>query len=289
METLKGMFTQVVNSFIEDEALTRGAAIAFYTVTSLAPLLLIVIAIAGLFIDAETVRNAIVGQLGGLVGSDSSELFRAMVAGTPSKSTSILSTIIGSVTLLATVTGVFGELQSALNAIWKVETKKTTVARFIRARAASAGLVTVLGFLLLVSLLVSTALTALSGHIQALLAGGEYILFVLNTLISFSLITFLFGAIYKVLPDRDLEWRDVLIGAVLTAVLFTLGKVLISWYLGSSGVTSRYGAGGALILILLWVYYSVMIVLVGAEFTKAYAQSHGSKKGETVEETTVKL
>jgi len=174
-------------------------------------------------------------------------------------------------------------MQSALNAIWKAEPKGTTVSRLIRARAASLGLVAALGFLLIVSLVVSAALTAFGNHLNSILPFGKLILTVLNVVVSLALISVLFAAIYKILPDRHLLWRDVVVGAVVTAVLFTLGKSLIGWYIGSSAVASSYGAAGALIILLLWVYYSVQIFLLGAEFTKVYANRHGSKQDEPVE------
>jgi membrane protein len=167
-----------------------------------------------------------------------------------------------------------------LNAIWKAKPKGTTVSRLIRARAASLGLVVSLGFLLMVSLVVSTALTAFGNYLDSILPFGKLILTVLNGAVSLILISFLFAAIYKVLPDRDLEWRDVVVGAAVTGVLFTIGKSLISWYIGSSAVASSFGAAGALIVLLLWVYYSAQIFLLGAEFTKIFAERHGSRQEE---------
>ena len=181
-------------------------------------------------------------------------------------------------TLVVAASGVFGEMQSALNAFWKVEPRGTTVSRLIRARAASLGLVAALGFLLLVSLVISAGLSALGNYINAFLPFADFILEGLNFLISFVLISVLFAAIYKVLPDKRLAWRDVLVGAVATALLFTLGKFLIGLYIGSSAIASSYGAAGALILVLLWVYYSAQIFLLGAEFTKVYASHHGSQR-----------
>ena len=181
-------------------------------------------------------------------------------------------------TLVVAASGVFGEMQSALNAFWKVAPRGTTVSRLIRARAASLGLVAALGFLLLVSLVISAGLSALGSYINAFLPFADFILEGLNFLISFVLISVLFAAIYKVLPDKRLAWRDVLVGAVATSLLFTLGKFLIGLYIGSSAIASSYGAAGALILVLLWVYYSAQIFLLGAEFTKVYASHRGSHR-----------
>ena len=274
------MLKETVLAFINDEALSRGAAIAFYTVTSIAPVLLIVIAVAGLAFGREAAQNAIIGQLSDLMGQQTAEVIQTAVASAASKSSGILATIVGIVVLLVTASGVFGEMQAALNAIWKAQPKGTTVSRLIRARAASLGLVVSLGFLLMVSLVVSTALTAFGYYLDSILPFGKLILTVLNGAVSLILISFLFAAIYKVLPDRDLEWRDVVVGAVVTGVLFTIGKSLISWYIGSSAVASSFGAAGALIVLLLWVYYSAQIFLLGAEFTKIFAERHGSRQEE---------
>jgi membrane protein len=267
-------------SFVEDEALSRGAAIAFYTVTSIAPVLLIVIAIAGLAFGKDAAQNAIITQLSGLMGQQTAEVLQTAVASAAVKSSGIIATTVGIITLIATASGVFGEMQSALNVIWKAEPRGTSVSRLIRARAASLGLVAALGFLLLVSLVVSAGLTAFGNYLNSIFPFGRLILTVLNTVVSLALISILFGAIYKVLPDRHLEWSDVIVGAVVTGVLFTIGKSLIGWYLGSTAVASSYGAAGALIVLLLWVYYSAQIFLLGAEFTKVYTKRHGSQQGE---------
>jgi membrane protein len=282
------MLKAMVFSFIDDEVLSRGAAIAFYTVTSIAPVLLIVVAIAGLVFGDDAARNSINTELGGLMGSQTADVLQAAVAGAAKKSSGILATFIGIATFLATASGVFGEMQAALNSIWKTKARTTTVSRLIRARIASLGLVATLGFLLIVSLAVSAGLTAFSDYLDIVFPSGKLILPVLNFFVSFALLAVLFAAIYKVLPDRDLQWRDVITGAVVTSVLFTIGKSLIGWYIGSSAVASSYGAAGGLIILLLWVYYSVQIFLLGAEFTKVYANRHGSKQGKPVGERSIK-
>jgi membrane protein len=276
------MVKDTVLAFIDDEALSHGAAIAFYTVTSIAPVLLIVIAIAGLAFGRDAAQNGITEQLSGLMGRQTAEVLQTAVASAASKSSGVVATIIGIITLIVTASGVFGEMQTALNVIWKAKPEGTTVSRLIRGRAASLGLVAALGFLLMVSLVVSTLLTAFGNYLNSILPFGQVILTVLNVIVSLVLISFLFAAIYKVLPDRDLEWGDVVVGAIVTAVLFTAGKALISWYIGSSAVASSFGAAGALIVLLLWVYYSAQTFLLGAEFTKVYANSHGSKQGAPV-------
>jgi membrane protein len=272
---------EAVAGFIEDEALSRGAAIAFYSVTSIAPVLLIVVAIAGLAYGREAAQNAIIDQLGGLMGQQTAAVLQTAIANAADTSSGILATMIGIGTLIVTASGVFGEMQAALNIIWKVKPRGTTTSRLLKARALSLGLVAALGFLLMVSLVVSTALTAFGSYLNARLPWGAAIMTVLNGFVSLALLAVIFAAIYKVLPDRDLRWGDVIAGALATAVLFVLGKSLIGWYIGSSAVASTYGAAGALIILLLWVYYSAQIFLFGAEFTRAYTALHGSDRAGT--------
>jgi membrane protein len=271
------LLKQSVLAFIEDNALSHAAAIAFYAVTSLAPILLIVTAVAGLAFGNDAAQVALSAQISGLMGSESADVFRTALQSAASKTSGTWATIVGLVTLLVTASGVFGEMQSTLNIIWKAEPQEVSLSRLVRARAASLGLVGALGFLLLVSLVASTVISALGDLINAYLPFGEAILSVINGIVSFLLISAMFGAIYKVLPDRALEWRDVRLGAMVTAALFTLGKSLIGWYLGSSAVASSYGAAGGLLVTLLWVYYSAVIFLLGAEFTRAYSVRHGSR------------
>ena len=278
MTSMRGMIQilkDTVLGFLDDEALSRGAAIAFYTVTSLAPVLLLVIAIAGLAFGQEAAQGAVMNQLTGLMGAQAAETLQAALASASGKSSGIVASVIGIVTLLATASGEFGEMQTALNRIWKAEPKSGTVSRLVRARAASIGLVAALGFLLAASLAVSAALTALGATLNARLPFGEALLSVINFVVSLALLAVLFAAIYKVLPDRAIAWRDVIVGALITALLFTIGKSLIGWYLGSSAVGSSYGAAGGLIVLFFWVYYSAQIFLLGAEFTRAYATSRG--------------
>jgi membrane protein len=267
-----------VTGFIADDALSRGAAIAYYTVTSMAPVLLIVIAIAGFVFGTEAAQGAIVEQLSGMMGAQSAEMVQSMIQSAGNRGAGTIATIVGIVALLITASGVFGEMQAALNVIWKAEPKEGTVSRLVRARLASLGLVVTLGFLLMVSLVVSAALKALDTWLNGIMPGLHLIFQALGFLVSLLIIAVLFGAVYKVLPDRKLTWRDVAVGAISTAILFTIGKFLISLYIGSSAIASSYGAAGALIVILIWIYYSAQIFLLGAEFTKAYATTHGSQR-----------
>jgi len=266
---------ETMADYFEDNALSRGASIAYFTVFSIAPILVICIAIAGLVFGQEASQGAIVGQLRGLMGEPEAQAVQAMIASAGNKSSGIWATVIGVVTLLVTATGVFGEMQSSLNAIWKAE-PKAGLTGMLKARAAGLGLVAVLGFLLLVSLVASAGLAALGGTLNSFIPGMRTILQVANFVVSFLMVAALFAAIYKILPDRRLKWKDVIVGAVMTSLLFTVGKTLIGLYIGSSSVASSYGAAGALVIVLLWVYYSSQIFLLGAEFTKVWASHHGS-------------
>ncbi|MEQ1945148.1 YihY/virulence factor BrkB family protein [Mesorhizobium sp. VNQ89] len=269
MESVKG--------FIDDNALSRSAAISFYATTSLGPVLLIVIAIAGLVVGRDAAQVALAAQLSGLLGPTSAELLESVVRGAANATSGIVAGTVASLTLIVTASGVFGEMQSSLNQIWKVPATSTNLSALVRARVASLGLVASLGFLLLISLAASAAISAFSDVLNSQLPFGTVVIATINTLISISLITVLFAAIYKVLPDRSLTWRDVGFGAVVTAILFTIGKSLIGWYLGTSAVASSYGAAGSLILLLLWVFYSSATFLLGAEITRAYAVRYGTR------------
>ncbi|RWH32616.1 YihY/virulence factor BrkB family protein [Mesorhizobium sp.] len=271
------LLKESVSGYMDDNALSHGAAIAFYATTSLAPILLIVVAVAGLVVGNDAAQLALSAQISGVMGPQSADLLKATIETASRPWSGALATIIGLVTLLITASGVFGEMQQSLNEIWKVEPRAMSLSRLVRARAASLGLVAALGFMLLVSLAASTAISLLADVINQHLPFGELIVSSINTIVSFALIALLFAAIYKVLPDRSLKWRDVAVGALVTALLFTIGKSLIGWYIGSSSIATSYGAAGALMVVLLWVYYSAQIFLFGAEITRAYSVSSGSR------------
>jgi membrane protein len=275
------LLVETTLSFIEDEALGRGAAIAFYAITSLAPVLLIAIAVAGLVFGHDAAQGALSGQFSALMGKEATNVLQSVIASASAKSSSIVATVSGIAMLIATASGVFGEMQAALNKVWKTRSRESTLSRLIRARITSLGLVAALGFLLMVSLVVSAGLTAFASYLDRLPVGA-LLLYALNFVISWLLFAVLFGAIYKVLPDRTLQWKDVIVGALITSLLFNIGKTLISWYIGSSAVASSYGAAGGLIVLLLWIYYSAQIFLFGAEFTKIYANTHGSRRKRPV-------
>ncbi|MBZ9921714.1 YihY/virulence factor BrkB family protein [Mesorhizobium sp. B2-2-4] len=271
------LLKDAVTGFIDDNALSHGAAVAFYATTSLAPILLIVVAIAGLAVGKDAAQLALSAEISGAMGAQSADLLKATIETASHRWSGTLATLIGLVTLFFTASGVFGEMQQSLNEIWKVKADGLSLSRLVRARAASLGLVAALGFMLLVSLAASAAITALSDVINHHLPFGELVLSSVNTVVSFLLIGLLFAAIYKVLPDRTLKWRDVAVGSVVTALLFTIGKSLIGWYIGTSAIATSYGAAGALMVVLLWVYYSAQIFLFGAEITRAYSVRRGSR------------
>ena len=260
----------VINNFIADRAMTRGAAIAYYTTFSLAPILLLVIAIAGLVFGEEAVRGAILGELGGLMGAEGAKALEDLVQSASDTGSGIAATTLGVILLVIAATTVLAELQDALNVIWNAPPQNISGWwSLIRARLLSLALIGAIAFLLLASLAVSAALTAFGKYFAG--EEGSTLLEALNFTVSFLVLTGLFALVYKILPDRRLAWRDVAVGAAVTAALFSIGKFLIGFYLGTTDLASSYGAAGALILVLVWVYYSAQIFLLGAEFTKVYA------------------
>jgi len=262
----------------EDEALELGAALAYYTIFSIAPLLLVVIAVAGLVWGREAVQGQIVGQLGHLVGPQGGEAIQTLVANAAKqgRGSSILATIVAFATSLLGATGVFAELQSTLNHIWNVKaTPKNGIWGFLRTRVISFGMILGVGFLLLVSLVISAALAAIDNYMVGLMPGIEILIRIVSFVLSLGVITVLLAMIYRYLPDVKISWRDVWVGAAVTALLFTVGKVLLGLYLGRSSTASVFGAAGSLVILLLWIYYSAQILFFGAEFTQVYARYRG--------------
>lgn len=266
----------------EDRASRLSAALAYYTIFSLAPLLVIVIAITGLIWDAGLVRTQILNQIHGLVGADGADFIANLISNTGTPAQDIFATIIGVITLLFGALGVFNELHNSLNIIWEVEEEKPkgflqVIKKVVIDRLLSFTMILGIGFLLLVSLVVSAGLSATQETIGNAFPVSEFILQIVNLIISIVAITVLFALMFKFLPDADIAWRDVWLGAFVTALLFSLGKTAIGIYLGNSSVASSFGAAGSLILLLLWIYYSAQILFFGAEFTQVYANKYGSK------------
>jgi membrane protein len=263
-----------------DRAMSLGASIAFFTVFSLAPMLLAAIAVAGIAFGREAAQGAIVAELGGMIGTNEASALEAMIASASNVGSGIVGMTIGVVTFLLLVTGAVVELQDDLNIIWRAKPPASYgIMGFIRTRLVSLALVLGIGFLLLVSLIIDTGLSAVGSYLEANFSGATVILRFLNSLVAFAVATLLFAMIFKLLPSVDLQWSDVWTGSLVTALLFTLGKFLIGYYLGKSNVASSYGAAASIITILLWIYYSSLILLFGAEFTKAYAENRGSRQG----------
>lgn len=273
------LLRDTVEAFIADDALSRGASIAYYTIFSIAPVLLVVVAIAGSVFGRDAAEGAIVQQLSGLMGHDTAVALQGMIKSAAAPRDSLWATLIGIAAIIVTVTGVFSQIQSSLNAVWKIQSHDSAISRLVRARLVSLGLVATAGFLLTVSLAASAGLAAVSDWLKVLYPAATTLMHLVDIAMSALLIGGLFAAIYKVLPDTDVTWRDVGIGALVTTLLFEAGKYLIAFYIGQSNVASTYGAAGALIILLLWIYYSAQIFLFGAEFTYAFAHRFGSKSG----------
>jgi membrane protein len=263
----------------DDNVPRMGAALAYYTLFSLAPILIVAIAIAGLAFGEEAVRGEVVGQIQGLVGQAGAQAVQAMLEGAAKPSSSIPATIIGIVTFFLAATGAFLELQTDLDAIWRVKPKQgvSWIKALVQQRLISFGLVLGFAFLLLTSLLVSAALAAVYTYMGHAFPGVAVLWEALNVVVSLAVITALFAMIYKVLPDVKLAWRDVWMGGLVTAGLFTLGKSLIGIYIGTSAFASSYGAAGSVLVVLIWVYYSSQVILLGAEFTREYVKRFGKK------------
>ena len=283
---------QSVKSWSNDYAPSMGAAISYYTVFSLAPLLVIVIAIAGAAFGREAVQGLISDQLSGLMGPRGAEMVEGLVASASDTDRGLVAGLISFFVLLVGATTVFAELQSALDRIWKVpEAKKPSgIFGLLRARLLSFGLILGVAFLMMVSLVVSALLAAFGAWAGGLLPGWETLLQLLNLVVSLGIFTVLFAMIFKLMPSTDVGWRDVWVGALVTSILFSVGKLLIGLYIGKSGMTESFEAAGALVILLAWVYYAAQIVLLGAEFTKAYADAHGSLSGsrKTAQENPTK-
>jgi membrane protein len=271
---LPRLFWAAIQGWSKDNVPRLGASLAYYTLFAVSPILIIAIAIAGSVFGPEAVRGQLVGEIDGLIGRQGAEAVQSLLQGAHRDTTSTLALIVGTVTVIIAASGAFLELQHALNTIFRVKTdpKKSGIQRLILSRLRSFGLVVSLGFILLVSLLISAALSALSARMQRSVFGNPLLVQAINIVVSLVVMTLLFGMIYRLLPDVRLAWRDVWTGAFATAILFSIGKFLIGLYLGHSSVASSYGAAGSIVILLVWVYYSAQVILLGAEFTRVYAE-----------------
>ena len=283
-----GLVKKTMSSWLEDRCQTLGASLSYYTVFSLAPLLLIVVSVAGLLFGVDAARSQMLGQLHSLMGDEGARAVEGMLqnANQPAKST--LATIIGVITLLVGATSVFAELQDTLDHIWRAPARKKHSGWWtvLRQRFLSFGMILGIGFLLTVSLVLGAILSAVQARWNPIF--GDWTVFAsgLNLAVGFGLTSVVFALIYKLMPRAQIAWRDVWIGAAVTSVLFTVGKYLIGLYIGKSGFSSTFGAAGSLVVVLVWVYYSAQILLIGAEFTWVYSQLYGSRSGQPGTSTT---
>lgn len=278
MRALLGLMAAAFQDWRADNAPRLGAALAYYTLFSLAPLLVVAIAVAGLAFGQEAAQGRIVAELDGLLGRAGAEAVQSLIENSRKPEAGILATGLGLLTLLLGATGVFAELKGALNVVWDVESPATGVWGLVRDRLAAFALVLVVGFLLLVSLVISAALSATDALLAGLFSEPRVVLHAVNAGLSLAAVTVLFALIFKFLPDTSVSWRDVWLGAICTSGLFTLGKFAIGLYLGHSSVSSSYGAAGSIVVLMLWVYYAAQIFFFGAELTQAYARRHGSRR-----------
>lgn len=269
------MAKETVSEWSAHRALNLSAALAYYSIFSIAPLVIIAVSVAGLVFGAEAVRGQLDDQLKNYIGGEAAKGVQALLKGAAKPTHGWIGAITGFVALLFGASGVFGQLKESLNTIWSVQQKPGGgVWGFVRERLLSFGMVLVIGFLLLISLLLSTVIAALSGSLNHWLGIPSAIWAAVSTLLSFGMVTLLFGAIFKILPDAKVGWRDVWSGALMTAALFEVGKLGLSFYLGREAASS-YGAAGSVLLLLLWIYYASCILLMGAEFTRVYATAQG--------------
>jgi len=276
------LLRETVTSWSNDYAPSMGAALSYYTLFSIAPLLLIVISIAGMVFGREAAQGEIVAQLQGLMGEDGAHAVQGLLESASKPEASVLASLASFALLLFGATTVFAELQDAFDRIWRVPARPRAngLWKLMRARVLSFGMMLGIAFLLMVSLVFSAVISALGNWWGPYFGMGEAVLQLTNLLVSFALITVLFALIYKILPRAHVEWRDVWIGSAVTSLLFSIGKLLIGLYIGKSAVASGFGAAGSLIVLLIWVYYSAQIFLLGAEFTWIYAHHAGSRCGE---------
>lgn len=280
---IKDLLSKTVDAWSADEAPRMGASLAYYTILSLSPLLIVVITIAGFLFGREAAQGTLFYQVDQLLGPEGAKAVQSMVeAAGKQKTTGLFASIAGFGALLFAASGVIGELRSSLNKIWKVPAENgAAITSFVKERGYAIAVVMGTGFLLLVGLVVNAVLSGLGKYLESFIATPPIVLQAINFAISFLIITLLFGLIYKVLPQAKIRWHDVGLGAAVTSLLFTIGKLLIGLYLGHASFGSTYGAAGSLVIVLVWVYYSSQIFFFGAEFTHVFAQEHGSMRGQS--------
>jgi len=277
---LLSLSKQAITAWLDDAAPSMGAALSYYTIFSLAPLLLIVMSVAGFVFGAEAARGELFGQLRGLMGADAAQSVQTLLASLDKPVQGVGASVVGVALLVIGATSVFGELQNSLDRIWRAPLRKKNSGlwNLLRERLLSIGMILGLAFLLMVSLLAGAFVSALGKWWAPIFSGWEIVAQIANAAVGFILSTLVFAMIYKLMPRAQVRWRDVWIGAIVTSALFTMGKFLIGLYIGKSAVASGFGAAGSIAVILVWVYYSAQIFLIGAEFTWVYAQKFGSMR-----------
>ena len=279
LKSLWSLLKMAIGGFFSDDGLKLSASLSYYTVFSIAPLIIVVISLAGIFFGVEAVQGRIYGQINGLVGNAAAAQIQEIIKNIQKTHNTHAGAIIGFIVLMIGASGVFTEIQDSINYIWSVKAKpKKGWLKLIKNRLLSFSLIATFGFLLLVSLVLNAVMDLLSDHLIARFPNATvYLFYVLNMILIFAIISCLFAIIFKVLPDAKIKWKDAFIGSFFTAFLFVLGKYLIGLYLGQSSISETYGAAASIVLVLLWVYYSSIILFFGAEFTKMYALHHGGK------------
>lgn len=279
---MKRLFTflkQVVKEFSDNSVVKYSAALSYYTIFSLAPMLIIIIAVSGFFFGKEAIQGEVYTQIKDFVGGDAALQIQSMIQNTQFTKGSPIATLISIIALVIGGTGIFGEVQDSLNKIWglKIKTKKAWW-KLILNRLISFSLIISLGFVLIVSLLLNALLAVIGSRLNNIFSGNERVfIFLINYILSFGITVLLFTVIFKVLPDARIKWKDVFIGAIITAFLFVIGKWGISYYLGRNNMSNVYGTAGSIIVIMVWTYYSSLILYLGSIFTKIYAKEYGGK------------
>jgi len=278
---LKNIFNflkEVMDNFIDDRVLKYSASLSYYTVFSIAPILIIIISIAGIFFGRDAVQGQIAGQISGLVGPEAATQIQSMIGNTHRSGNNLFASILSACILIIGATSIFNEIQDSINSIWGLKSKpKRGLLKMVINRLISFSLIISLGFIAMVSLLLDAAIKIVSDYMGRIPGAGIYFVQTLNYLLNFVVISFMFSVIFKVLPDAKIKWRDVIKGAILTAILFIIGREVISFYVAKNNFTSIYGAAASIVIILVWVYYTAVILYFGAEFTKVYSINYGSR------------
>ena len=279
-DDIKCLLSDSLDQWSKHNAPRLGASLAFYSLLSLAPLLLVLVSIVGIVFGHTAAQRDTIQQVQALVGPAAGKAVAAFLEGSQNKAHGIIATVIGLITLLMSASGVLIELRDALNTIWEVKTPSATgfrmVTSFIKDRLFSFAIVLSIGFLLIISLVITTWISALAALSASIVPWQAVIMHIANSVASFIVISGLFAAIYKIMPDVRIEWRDVILGGAVTSLLFTLGKLILGFYLGRASYASTYGAAASIVVLIAWVYYSAQIFFLGAEFTKAFATRYGS-------------